>query len=61
LGYCQFQIGDFQNAALSYAELTTLCPEIVEYGYYQAQSLMKSGMLEDALEVCERLEHTHFK
>lgn len=47
---------------MCYSELTKLCPEIVEYGYYQAQCLLKSGQFDEALEVCEtKLESSHLQ
>ncbi|CDW79337.1 tpr domain containing protein [Stylonychia lemnae] len=62
LAFCYFQTGDFQNASLCYSELIKICPEITEYSYYLAQCLLKSGMYEEALEVCEKqLDNTHLQ
>ena len=61
LAYCYFQVGDYQQAAQAYAELSKLCPEITDYQYYGAQSLLKAGLWDDAMDLCERLEKTHYQ
>jgi len=49
LAYCHFQLGDFKQASGYYQELASLCPDIVEYSYYWAQALLKSGQYEEAI------------
>jgi len=55
LGYCYYHMQDFQNAAQMYSQLTSICPEVSEYGVYHAQSLLKAGMYEEASQLCTSL------
>jgi tetratricopeptide repeat protein 30 len=61
LAYCYFNISDFQNAATCYQELTAICPEVLDYSHHLAQCLYKVNRTEEALEICNRLEHSYLK
>jgi tetratricopeptide repeat protein 30 len=49
LGYCNFQLQNFDNAAIYYDRLSSSYPDIPEYQYYLAQSLYHSTNYEEAL------------
>ena len=60
LGYCYYQISDFQNAAQAYEQLIAVCPDVEEYKIYYSQSLLKAGLFQEATRVAVRVEGEQF-
>ncbi|KAK9832763.1 hypothetical protein WJX84_007809 [Apatococcus fuscideae] len=48
LGFCSYQLGDYETAADSYAELVQLCPDNVQYRQDLAKAQLKAGQSEGA-------------
>ena len=60
LGFCHYQAGDFARAQECYQALVKICPDVVDYAYYLAQCLAKTGRYEEAIAVCEeKLDRSH--
>lgn len=60
LAYCYFYLQDFGNAASYYEQLTILCPDIVEYKLYHAQSLYQAFLYDEAFKVTAQIDHPEF-
>ncbi|KAK2727001.1 intraflagellar transport protein 70B-like [Artemia franciscana] len=55
LGFCHYQLQDFQSSAECYKELHLLFPELPYYQLYQGQALAEGGFYDKALEICAKL------
>ncbi len=60
LAYCLYQVQSFSEAASTYDRLTNVCPEVVEYRFYHALSLLKSGALSEANRAASAIDSPHF-
>lgn len=56
LAYCHYQLQDYASAADRYEQLVQLCPEVVNYLLYYAQSLYKAGQYVPALKACQSID-----
>ncbi|DBA87125.1 TPA: hypothetical protein ACH3X2_005245 [Trebouxia sp. C0005] len=56
LAFALFQSEDFSAAAALYEQLTRLYPDVPDYKLYQAQSLYKAGLHQDAAKLAVGLE-----
>lgn len=56
LGFCYYQIQDFEGAAECYDGLSKFYPENTDYKLYHAQALYKGNQYEQALKVCQSIE-----
>mmetsp|Transcript_17248 Transcript_17248/g.19427 ORF Transcript_17248/g.19427 Transcript_17248/m.19427 type:complete len:644 (+) Transcript_17248:56-1987(+) len=62
LGYCNYNLQNFQVAADNYELLVKYYPEVEEYRMYYAQSLFKAAHYNEALKACQQIdnpEHVH--
>eukprot|EP00746_Dinoflagellata_sp_MGD_P071276 gnl/MRDRNA2_/MRDRNA2_29060_c0_seq1.p1 gnl/MRDRNA2_/MRDRNA2_29060_c0~~gnl/MRDRNA2_/MRDRNA2_29060_c0_seq1.p1 ORF type:complete len:643 (-),score=152.81 gnl/MRDRNA2_/MRDRNA2_29060_c0_seq1:233-2161(-) len=57
LGYCYYHQQNFPSAAQIYSQLVQVCPDVDEYKVYHVQSLMKSGMYEEASLACTTIQN----
>ncbi|TPX30610.1 hypothetical protein SmJEL517_g05847 [Synchytrium microbalum] len=56
MGYCYYQLQDFENAVSCYEQLSRLFPEVEEYKLYYAQCLYKAGNHPAATKVCQTVD-----
>ncbi|KAJ4460769.1 putative Tetratricopeptide repeat protein 30A [Paratrimastix pyriformis] len=60
LGFCHYQVEDFESAAPIYEQLARLFPQVDEYKTYYAQSLWKAGQYQDAEKACKTNDNPQF-
>jgi tetratricopeptide repeat protein 30 len=61
LGYCYYQVQDFNQAADKYEALCRTNPEVDEYKFYYAQSLYKAALYEQATRACVSIENDSYR
>lgn len=61
LGYCYYQVQDFNQAADKYEALCRCNPEVDEYKFYYAQSLYKAALYEQATRACVSIENDSYR
>ena len=61
LGYCYYQVQDFNQAADKYEALCRCNPEVDEYKFYYAQSLYKAALYEQATRACVSIENESYR
>lgn len=61
LGYCYYQLQDFNSASEKYEQLCRLFPEVDEYKFYYAQSLYKAALYEQATKACVSIENDAYR
>jgi len=61
LGYCFYQVQDFNQAADKYELLCRCNPEVDEYKFYYAQSLYKAALYEQATRACVSIENESYR
>jgi tetratricopeptide repeat protein 30 len=61
LAYSYYMSGDYNNAAMYYDQLVSICPNIEEYQIYYAQSLFKAGQYAEAQRECSTVESEAFQ
>ncbi|CAE1278309.1 TTC30 [Acanthosepion pharaonis] len=61
LGYCNFQLQNFVEAADCYEQLSILHPEVDDYRLYYAQSLYKACLYQEAMKVSCQIENPEYQ
>eukprot|EP01025_Chloroclados_australasicus_P031803 TRINITY_DN3218_c0_g3_i2.p2 TRINITY_DN3218_c0_g3~~TRINITY_DN3218_c0_g3_i2.p2 ORF type:complete len:215 (-),score=7.52 TRINITY_DN3218_c0_g3_i2:210-854(-) len=61
LGYCFYQLGNYEEAGQMYEKLTGLFPENPEYLFYYAQCLYKEGIYDEASRIVQSIQGQHMK
>uniref|UniRef100_A0A7S0YIU3 Tetratricopeptide repeat protein 30 n=1 Tax=Hemiselmis tepida TaxID=464990 RepID=A0A7S0YIU3_9CRYP len=61
LGYCYYQVQDFNHASEKYEQLCRQYPEVDEYKFYYAQSLYKGSAYEQATRVAVSIENESYR
>ena len=59
LGYCHFQMANFEAACEVYEKLSRLHPENANYLFFFAQCLFKIGALPEAAKIAQQLQASH--
>lgn len=61
LGYCNFHLQNFVEAADCYEQLSLLHPEVDDYKLYYAQSLYKTCLYQEAMKVTSQIDNPDYQ